>query len=61
MGGWGGGEEGESSLTLGPEKGGQLNCSHPVGRPPAPHPAPRRVRDPKNKGLSALQVEEITG
>lgn len=62
------GRGGESSLTLGTEKGGQLNCSHPMGstRPlhpphPHPHPASHHLRDPKNKDLSALQVEEITG
>lgn len=27
----------------------------------APHPTPHRVRDPKNKDLSALQAEEIAG
>ena len=32
------GRGGESSLTLGTEKGGQLNCSHPMGPPAPPHP-----------------------
>lgn len=49
------GRGGESSLTLGTEKGGQLNCSHPMG-PPAPSIPPTPTPIPPHTILEILKI-----